>query len=286
MTSPLPAASAFFLQLAPGQRFCLLHAPAGNCRGAVLYIHPFAEEMNKSRRVAANQARALAAAGFAVLQIDLLGCGDSSGDFADARWEAWKADVEGAIDWLKTHYQAPITLLGLRLGGLLALDVANSSSHALARVLLWNPVQTGATFLKQFLRLLAVNEMLADGKDAGAGGGATDARALLLHGESVEVAGYKLAPELAAAIEACDAARLAVTACPIDWIESVASLERPEAPAITRLAAKWRAAGVTVQLHRVAGPAFWANQEIEESPVLVDATTALLAQTALAAVAP
>ncbi len=281
MTTPLPAASAFFLPLAPGQRFCVLHAPAGTCRGAVLYLHPFAEEMNKSRRVAANQARALAAAGFAVLQIDLLGCGDSSGDFADARWEAWKADAEAAIDWLAARYPAPITLLGLRLGGLLALDVASSTERTVARVLLWNPVQNGATFMKQFLRLLTVNDMLADGKEAGAG---TDARATLLQGQAIEVAGYTLAPQLVGAIDACDGARL-LAPCPVDWIESVASLERPEAPAITRLADKWRAAGVNVTLHRVAGPAFWATQEIEESPALVEATTALLAQTELAGAA-
>jgi alpha/beta superfamily hydrolase len=42
-----------------------------------------AEELNKSRHVAAAQARAFAAAGYSVLQIDLYGCGDSSGDFGE-----------------------------------------------------------------------------------------------------------------------------------------------------------------------------------------------------------
>src|SRR5687768_8838655 len=69
-----------------GRRFCLLHMPSRPARALVVYVHPFAEEMNKSRRMAALQARALAASGHAVLQIDLLGCGDSSGDFGDASW--------------------------------------------------------------------------------------------------------------------------------------------------------------------------------------------------------
>lgn len=47
-------------------------------RGSIVYIHPFAEEMNKSRRMAALQARALTLAGFAVLQLDLIGCGDEA----------------------------------------------------------------------------------------------------------------------------------------------------------------------------------------------------------------
>jgi alpha-beta hydrolase superfamily lysophospholipase len=66
---------AFFLPAASGQRFCLFHQPDSltAARGAVVYVHPFAEEMNKSRRMAALQAKALAAAGYAVLQIDLHG---------------------------------------------------------------------------------------------------------------------------------------------------------------------------------------------------------------------
>ena len=79
---------SFFLPIDEGrngQRFCLFHRAHGDVtKGSILYIHPFAEEMNKSRRMAALQARALAKAGYAVLQLDLLGCGDSSGDFGDA----------------------------------------------------------------------------------------------------------------------------------------------------------------------------------------------------------
>ena len=88
---------AFFLSVDGGrlgQRFCLFHpAQGGVPKGCVLNIHPFAEEMNKSRRMAALQARALAKAGYAVLQIDLFGCGDSSGDFGDASWQDWVGDV-------------------------------------------------------------------------------------------------------------------------------------------------------------------------------------------------
>jgi len=76
----------FFLPASRGERFCIFHPAAGALRGAVLYLHPFAEEMNKSRRMAALQSRMLAARGIAVLQIDLFGCGDSSGDFGDASW--------------------------------------------------------------------------------------------------------------------------------------------------------------------------------------------------------
>ncbi|WP_229425321.1 hypothetical protein [Massilia sp. Se16.2.3] len=85
MNEPARApADAFFLDTQGGRRFCLYHAPIGECRGALVYVHPFAEEMNRSRRMAALQARALAARGIGVLQLDLHGCGDSVGDFGDA----------------------------------------------------------------------------------------------------------------------------------------------------------------------------------------------------------
>ena len=70
------------------------------------------------------QARALAASGCEVLQIDLCGCGDSSGDFGDASWQDWLDDVVAAHAWLRAHSDAPLTLWGLRAGCLLAADAA------------------------------------------------------------------------------------------------------------------------------------------------------------------
>ena len=95
---------AFFLPASlgrPGQRFCIFHATHGRePKGCILYIHPFAEETNKSRRMAAPQSRELARAGYAVLQIDLLGYGDSSGSFGDATWDGWLQDVAQGAQWL------------------------------------------------------------------------------------------------------------------------------------------------------------------------------------------
>jgi exosortase A-associated hydrolase 2 len=89
---------AFFLPVEPGQRLCIFHHPAARpTRGGVVYVHPFAEEMHKARRMAALQARRLADEGFAVMQIDLHGCGDSSGDFSEARWDLWKRELDDTL---------------------------------------------------------------------------------------------------------------------------------------------------------------------------------------------
>jgi exosortase A-associated hydrolase 2 len=265
-TSAAPA-EAFFLEAATGSRFCLFHRPLVQCRGALVYIHPFAEEMNRSRRMAALAARALAAQGIGVLQIDLLGCGDSSSDFADARWDIWKSDVMLARDWLKARLGCPVGLWGLRLGALLALDCARGDRFD--RLLLWQPVTSGSGYLTQQLRLRLAGDLLQDD-----GGKASTAslRDELRAGASLEIAGYTLAPELAMAIDGLDAAALAPSGCPVHWLEMIAAPGRALPPAARRIEAGWRAAGADVRVELVCGEPFWATPEIAECSALVDAT--------------
>jgi exosortase A-associated hydrolase 2 len=271
----------FFLQAETGQRFCLFHRPVTGqpVRGAVLYVHPFAEEMNKTRRMAALQARAFAAQGYGVLQIDLHGCGDSSGDFRDARWSIWKQDLALACDWLAQTMPEPISLWGLRLGALLALDFSQAATQPVARLILWHPVISGKSHLNQFLRLRIASEMLADDAASGQSGAtsvtsATGAtlRAQLAADGSIEVAGYELASELAAAIDMQDASSCAPCP-PTHWFELTTA--GAIAPATARHLQRWRDAGAQLQLHPVDGVRFWAGSDIAECPALLAATGAL-----------
>lgn len=261
----------FFMPVGADQRFCLFHVPEpGQApRGAILYVHPFAEELNKSRRMAALQARAFAASGYSVLQIDLYGCGDSGGDFSDARWHIWRQDLALACSWLAQRVDGPLSVWGLRLGALLALDLAGDASLGLKRVILWHPVLKGKSHLDQFLRLRLASQMLADSTRAA---GAPTARQLLAGGASVEVAGYQLSPGLAADIDCLDAT-LAVPAVPVRWFELAAAGNDAVAPT----AARWHAAGVALSLHAVAGVPFWSATENLECQTLLAATTALCA---------
>ena len=259
------------------ERFCILHPAAAPLRGLVLHLHPFAEEMNKSRRMAAQQARALAQAGFAVLQFDLLGCGDSAGDHGDATWPAWLADALWAARHLRAHAaapQAPLWLWGHRVGALLAVQAAQALAEAgepAPQLLLWQPPAQGKTALQQFLRLKAAAEML----DGGAKGVTESLKRELAAGQVVEVAGYRLHPQLARGLEA---ATLAAPAQPgrAVWLE-VAGGETPELLPASRLAIeRWRAAGWQVDPEAVAGPAFWQTTEIEDAPALLARTTQAL----------
>ncbi len=261
----------FFLPAQGGQRYCLLHLPAPGqpARGGIVYIHPFAEELNKSRHVAALQARAFAAAGYSVLQLDLYGCGDSSGDFGEARWAIWRNDLHLACAWLAQRVDGPLTLWGLRLGALLALELAAHAPVPCERLLLWQPELDGRRAIDRFLRLRIAGRMLAG--DAEAPG---HARAELASGRAIEVAGYLLAPELAQAIDTMAAATLR-PASPVYWLEYVAGdTSMLPAPAV-RLAAQWRGEGVTLQIAGFGDGAFWHSAELLECPQLLDATASV-----------
>lgn len=257
MNAQAPA-DAFFLGSGDEQRFCLFHPPLGPSRGAILYLHPFAEELNRSRRMAALSARALAAQGHAVLQIDLAGCGDSSGDFAAARWSRWRRDVEVGAQWLRTHHPGPLRLWGLRLGALLALQHAHSYPHQVAGLLLWQPVHSGAQHLTQFLRLQLAHAMLAH---TGASGGTKALRETLQRGTSLEIAGYLLHPELAMALDTLTPLAALPPSCPVDWLEAVANAEAAPGSGATNGANSWLAAGVDLRLHPVVCAPFWLNPE-------------------------
>lgn len=273
-------AEPFFLTAGSGQRFCLYHdpPPSTRCRGAFVYVHPFGEEMNKSRRMAAMQARAFAAAGYGVLQVDLLGCGDSSGEFGDARWDIWKNDVALAVEWLDRKGIAPVGLWGLRLGALLALDFAKSSGRIFDTILLWQPIASGATFLTQLLRMRIAGGMLAGPNDRSAGTQAM--RSTLAAGEALEVGGYELAPQLASAIDSIRMEDLVVTTCPVHWLEIVPESGHAVSPASRRIADDWTRNGVDLHLQAVSCLPFWATQEISECPALLSATTEALCSVA------
>lgn len=262
----------FFLPADSGQRFCIFHAArGGRARGAIIYLHPLAEEMNKARRMAAVQARAMADAGFDVLQIDLLGCGDSSGDFSDATWSAWRQDVLLAYRWLRTHSQAPLTLWGLRAGGLLAASAAVDLPEK-ANFIFWQPVTSGKQHWQQFMRLKMAGELVA----GQAKGVAERLRQQVAAGQCVEIAGYTVSPDLVEGLEKAEL-QLAADRCGrIAWLEIANREDSTLAPASQKRIEQWQAAGCQVDASLVRAPSFWQTVEIEDAPALVTATLAAL----------
>lgn len=266
---------AFFLPHKRGARLCLLHSPGRSAAsaGAILYVHPFAEEMNKSRRVAAMQARALSLAGWTVLQIDLYGCGDSAGNFADADWTLWLDDVMEAHAWLRTRTGAVPALWGLRVGCLLVSQAARQLGSA-PDLLLWQPVLSGRQYLQQFLRMKVTGRLFD--KEAHDRTGTEDLRGQLRRGEPVEVAGYTVSPGLALGLDDAELAPPPANSR-VAWLNIVEATASDLPPAMQSRVDAWQRDGARVAAHAIAGPAFWQTQEIAECPALVEASLALVA---------
>jgi len=260
-----PAGRLFAVHYAP-----VAHPPTGH--PAVLYLPPFAEKMNRSRRMAALLGRRLAVAGVGLLVLDPYGTGDSEGDFARARWETWCADAAAALAWLRARGYEDPGVVGLRLGACLALAVVAAQGGGVSMAVLWNPVVRGELFLNQFLRIRA-----AAGIARGDGGeSAKVLRQRLRDGQSVTVAGYPLVPQLAAAVGKLDLGALALGCpSPIAWFEVGGDTDAPLPPAAAAVVERLRAAGIDTRARSVRGEAFWTIEETVVVDDLLEATTAL-----------
>ncbi|TDK65655.1 hydrolase 2, exosortase A system-associated [Sapientia aquatica] len=260
---PIP----FFLALESGQRFCLYH-PAASTRSSsdcVLHIHAFAEEMNKCRRSAALLARKLANEGIAVLQIDLLGCGDSSGEFADADWTIWQQDLLAAMQYLRQRHEGKLHLWADRLGTLLAAELITTHNAQIDQILLSQPVFDGDQYIHQLQRSLVARAMLnPQGSDA--------ALVTKLH---TEIAGYELSDALIHAIRNLSISNNALAARQIHWIEIVKQLPATLPPARQKVFDQWREIGNPIQLHCVQGEPFWQTPEVCTSETWLAACAAV-----------
>ena len=268
-------AQPVFLALNGRRLFGLQIVPTGTCTGALLYLPPFVEEMNRCRSHVVLQARALAARGWHCLLLDPHGTGESDGQITDADWDHWRADAEAACHWLRQQTGQPLAVWGIRTGALLAAELAHSPSAEVTRLLFWQPVLDGKLFLNQYLRLRIASQMVRDGDRE-----TTDSiRTRLSAGEDIEVAGYPLTGHLADAMAARRMADFSGLArCRIDWIEVVAKPEQVLSLPSRNLVDALTAAGARVTTATVACPMIWQLQERDDAPGLQATSLRLMEQ--------
>jgi exosortase A-associated hydrolase 2 len=275
-TQPAVDVIPFFLDTPGGRIFAVHHTPEG-ARGHVLCVPSFNEEMNRCRSMVTLQARAFAEAGFGTLVIDPFGTGDSDGDYVDARWDAWLANIGAAFAWLEERGGCR-ALLGIRSGVLLAAEWLSTQAPASRPALLaWQPVTDGKQYFTQFLRMrIAANMDRTDlPKES-----TSLMREQLAQGSPVEVAGYEIHPELASALDARKLADFAPPAdTPIMWLEQNTPTSNVPGPASAKALAAWQAKGITADVKGFDGQAFWQLHERALAPEAIAITTAWLTKT-------
>jgi alpha-beta hydrolase superfamily lysophospholipase len=122
-------------------------------RSGVLLVGPISYEYWTSYRSLRVLAERLATDGHLALRFDLRGMGDSSGDLWDPdRRAAWSEDIAAGVDELRRRGADVVSVVGLRLGGLLAATAA--PELGVERLVAWLPVAAGRRYARE-LRLLS-----------------------------------------------------------------------------------------------------------------------------------
>jgi uncharacterized protein len=131
---------------------------------AVVLCHPWGSEYQYAHRSMRHLANMLNAAGIHVLRFDYFGTGDSAGEAREARVADWRGDIETAVEELKdTTGLTRVGLVGLRLGATIAAQVAAKARDTVDRLVLWDPVVKGETYLAE----LRQAPTLRDGRGIG-----------------------------------------------------------------------------------------------------------------------
>lgn len=250
---------------------------APSCHGSLLWLPPFAEEANCARRHIVAAARECQALGYASLLIDPFGTGESDGDFNQATWDIWRHNVIDAARWLREHDAAPLWLVGVRAGALLAADVV--SEILPAGMACWQPVSAGRMVLDNFLRMKLAAEWAQSGS-ANAIDILTRLREELSTGLTVEVAGYELSASLAGALAERTLSWSSQSCARLACIEFRPHIAEPASaqhtPAVARLCDGFRSAGMHLASAVCEAPAFWQMHETPLTPGLGRATLNLV----------
>jgi pimeloyl-ACP methyl ester carboxylesterase len=134
-----------------GDCFAMFHP--GQAAEGIVILPPFGHEALASAKPLRLLAQALSGAGYPVLRLDFPGTGDSIGEenltgMVESRLTA----AREAISWMKrTAGVSEVSLVGVRLGGSIALKVAEQAS--LNRLLLIAPVLSCKTYLRELQQM-------------------------------------------------------------------------------------------------------------------------------------
>jgi pimeloyl-ACP methyl ester carboxylesterase len=168
--------------------FGWLHRASGPARmGGVLLCEPIGYDAILTHRTYRSMAEAFAVVGVTTLRFNYWGTGDSAGtDENGSSVEGWLASIDAARRELeRVCGDGPITMVGLRMGGTLAM--LSAAVRPVEQLVLFHPVVTGRSYLRGLRALAAIT---------------TNADAATDGDWTLEAGGFLVPPELQRTIEA------------------------------------------------------------------------------------
>jgi pimeloyl-ACP methyl ester carboxylesterase len=172
----------------------------------VLVLPPVGYEYWSTHRTLRTMAERLSEAGHAVLRFDYEGTGDSSGDQWDEdRVAAWRRSVRSAAAELRALGATRLVMVGVRLGGALAL--LGGAELGADLVVAWKPVAAGRRYARE-IRLLStpVPEEFGVAEGAVVAGGTVFSAQTLADLSAIDVRALEAAPAPRVVLVADDAA--------------------------------------------------------------------------------
>ena len=149
----------------PSRRLFGAYHPAATSRGrqrAAVLCYPWGPEYVEAHRTLRQLAETLAGAGIHALRFDYFGTGDSGGTLAEGGVPGWRSDILTAAEELCDISGAErVSLVGLRLGALLAMAAAVEAPSRLDRLVLLDPVVDGAVYLDELAALARIEGNLS-----------------------------------------------------------------------------------------------------------------------------
>jgi len=129
----------------------------------VLLAPPIGREARGARRAFRQTALALAARGFVSLRFDYRGTGDSSGDLEEPDLDtAWTDSVKHAVELLRSCELNAVSAIGMRLGATIVCAAADAGDLDLSSLVLWDPCDSGRTYLRELGALEALRRDYVD----------------------------------------------------------------------------------------------------------------------------
>ena len=136
----------------------------GQARGGVLLAPPVGREARAARRALRRTAMTLAAQGFVTLRFDYRGTGDSSGDLEEPDLDrAWIDSVTSAVALLRSCELDSVSAIAMRLGATIVGAAVDASELSLASLVLWDPCDSGRSYLRELGALEALRRERHEG---------------------------------------------------------------------------------------------------------------------------
>lgn len=212
-------------------------------RAGVVLCYPFGQEYMRAHRAFRQLALLLTGRGFHVLRFDYRGTGDSSGDLDRLQAEDWIDDVGTAITELRELSGTPhVSLLGLRLGALVAAAACCHGGASVENLLLWDPVLSGDEYAAELIEQIHTEAPVLYGAPPG-----NEVRS----DGTIHYNGFTLPSRFRASL-----ARLDLLTMPLPPAQ-VFQVVSHETPAFSKLRDTWRAGAARFRYQYTPAPHDW-----------------------------